>query len=59
MAVEERDTRSDGEGCSCGCTGCLGFILFGFTVWALLFGVTVGGRHYGVSCSTERGVEIR
>lgn len=42
----------------CGCFGCLSFILFVFVVWALIYGVTIEGQHYGVSCSTEHGVEF-
>jgi len=38
--------------------GCLGTILLVIVAWALLFGVTVDGKHYGMSCSCERGVGI-
>lgn len=42
--------------------GCLGLVAFAFSciaLWALLFGVTVGGNHYQiVDCSAERGVEV-
>lgn len=27
-------------------------------IWGLVFGVTIDGRHYGISCSTDRGVEL-
>lgn len=47
--------RSGGGGGGCGCLGCLVFVLL---AWALVFGVTVGGVHYGISCSTGSGVEI-
>jgi hypothetical protein len=43
----------------CGCWGLVSFLLFVIVVWALLFGVTLDGRHYGLSCSTERGVELQ
>lgn len=43
-----------GDGC-----GCLGIVFFGIVMWALLFGVTVGDRHYGIGCSTDRGVEVK
>jgi len=43
---------------SAGCGGCLGCVVFVLLAWALLFGITIGGIHYGISCSTERGVEI-
>lgn len=42
-----------------GDTGCLGCVLSVLLVWALVFGVTVGGRHYGVFCSPDKGVEIK
>ena len=41
-----------------GCFGCLGIIAFFIVMWALIFGVTLGGRHYGLSCSMEHGVTI-
>jgi hypothetical protein len=39
-----------------GYLGCLGMIVFVFVLWALLFGVTYKGKHYGLSC--EKGVEV-
>jgi len=41
-----------------GCFGCLTIIAFFIIVWALIFGVTVGGHHYGISCSTADGVRF-
>lgn len=41
-----------------GCSGCLSVILGVILLWALLFGVTWDGNYYGISCSTERGVEF-
>jgi hypothetical protein len=41
-----------------GC-GCLGFIAFLIVLWALVFGVTIDGKHYGLSCSVAQGVEIQ
>lgn len=38
--------------------GCLPLILFGFLIWALLFGLTVDGKHYGVSCNCADGVKV-
>lgn len=38
--------------------GCIGTVLTVIVLWALLFGVTIGGRHYGISCSATRGVEF-
>jgi len=39
-----------------GGSGGLGIIILFILCWALAFGFTVGGKHYGVSCTTERGV---
>ncbi len=41
-----------------GCTGCLGWIVAVLLLWALFFGVTWDGKHYGIGCSRERGVEV-
>lgn len=38
--------------------GCFGFVVFCAVLWALCFGVTVGGVHYGTRCSEARGVEV-
>lgn len=43
----------DGSGC-----GCLSAIVFLILIWALVFGVTIGGKHYGLSCTCERGVVV-
>lgn len=40
-----------------GC-GCITFIATVILLWAVLFGLTVDGKHYGMSCSRERGVEL-
>ena len=45
------------ENSSSGC-GCFSLILFVLLVWALLFGVTYGGKHHFISCSCERGVTV-
>lgn len=50
-------SKSDSE-ISIGCGGCLGVILTCVVLWALLFGVTYGGKHYGIKCSTEHGVHV-
>ena len=50
---------SEDSGENGGCLGCLSVIVLIFAVWALVFGVTINGKHYGISsCSCERGVEI-
>lgn len=46
--------NNSGSGC-----GCITFIAGVLFLWALLFGITIGGTHYGLgSCTTEHGVEI-
>jgi len=42
-------------GGGCGCTS---IIIFFILVWALIFGVTVSGTHYKMTCSSESGVEL-
>lgn len=40
--------------------GCLSLILGVIVIWALLFGVTLDGKHYGLSgCSCKRGVQVQ
>ena len=42
-----------------GCFGYVTFILACLLGWALLFGVTYGGRHYRVSgCDSQHGVVV-
>ncbi len=38
--------------------GCLPLILTILVLWALLFGVSFDGRHYGIGCSCDRGVTV-
>lgn len=52
------EDSSSGCGCGCGCVGCLSWVLVFLVFWALLFGVTVGSQHYGISCSTSQGVVL-
>lgn len=53
------DDDEDSVGGGCGCLGCFTTILIIIAFWALLFGVTIDGKHYGISeCSCEKGVEI-
>jgi len=49
------ETQKTGGGGGCGCLGCLVFL---FLIWALIFGVTIGGHHYGISCDMEHGVLV-
>ena len=47
---------ADNSGGGCGCISLVAGVLF---VWALLFGVTIDGRHYGLSgCSSADGLQI-
>lgn len=41
-----------------GCVGCIGTIVVLIMAWALIFGVTIGGKHYGVSGCGCDGIEI-
>ena len=44
---------------SCGGAGCFTSILIIVALWALIFGVTIGGKHYGVTgCDSTNGVQI-
>lgn len=56
MSENKRSRRASGNGGG-GC-GCLGILVFCLLVWALAFGVTVGGRHYGIGCTCADGVAI-
>lgn len=47
---------SDEKGSGC---GCLGLVILCLTLWALLFGVTWGGKHYGVGCTRAKGIEFK
>jgi hypothetical protein len=55
----KKKVHDDDDGGGCGCWGCFSVVFALLLAWALLFGVTVGGRHYGMSCSMDRGVEVR
>jgi len=41
-----------------GCLGCIGTVVAIIVLWALIFGVTIGGQHYGLNCSCNDGVEV-
>lgn len=38
--------------------GCLSTIVAIIFIWALIFGVTIGGKHHGISCTRDRGVVV-
>lgn len=42
-----------------GCLGCVGFILGCIALWAIVFGVTIDGKHHEMSCSCKKGVELQ
>jgi len=51
--------KDNNSSVSVSCGGCLGTVLLIVGVWALVFGVTVSGKHYGVSgCDTDHGVKV-
>lgn len=41
-----------------GCASCLGFVLVLILFWALIFGVNVGGKHYGIASCDGKGVNL-
>lgn len=46
--------NNSGGGC-----GCFTFIIMCLIAWALVFGVTINGKHYGVAgCDPDNGVQI-
>jgi hypothetical protein len=51
--MSESASSSGGGGC-----GCASFIIGIIVVWAFLFGVTYGGKHYGVQLSCDHGVVV-
>jgi hypothetical protein len=54
--VTSSSSSSSGGGSCFG--GCLSGLLFIGLLCALAFGVTWGGVHYAVSCSTNQGIRI-
>lgn len=56
--ASEQTTNSNNSDSGGGC-GCFIIPLVFIALWALIFGVTVGGKHYGVKgCDMDKGVEI-
>jgi hypothetical protein len=46
--------KTGGSGC-----GCISLIATCLFVWALIFGVTIDGKHYGMNgCDSDKGVVI-
>ena len=42
-----------------GCCGCIVWIVVGIVIFGLIFGVTVGGTHYGCSdCNCDQGIVL-
>lgn len=57
--AEIAQRQGSGSGDTAGCGGCISAVLGFLLLWAIVFGVTVGGKHYGISgCSTDKGLEF-
>ena len=57
---EPKKPETDAEfGCFVPGVGCVTMIVMFIVVWGLLFGVTIDGKHHGISCSRAKGVEIQ
>lgn len=54
MSDEKTVTVYRGGGC-----GCLSLVLFILFMWALCFGVTWNGVHHDLSCSCDKGVQLK
>lgn len=52
-----KNTKSSNSTVNCGC-GCFSTIISILIIWALIFGITIDGKYYGVSCSCSKGVDI-
>lgn len=52
------DDHEGGCGCGCGCSSIVGAVLFVILLWAIVFGVTLGSRHYVLDLSLEEGVVL-
>lgn len=49
---------SEGSNSGGGC-GCFSIVFVVVGLWALIFGVTVNGKHYGISgCDSTHGVQV-
>lgn len=44
---------------SVGGGGCITIIMGCIIAWALIFGVTYRGKHYGLDCSCDHGVTVQ
>jgi hypothetical protein len=50
-----KQAGNGGNGGGCGCVGLIASILF---IWALVFGVNVNGKHYGMDGCNCNGIQI-
>lgn len=53
------ETPSGDSADGAGGGGCITFVMAVVVLWAFLFGVTYGGKHYSLSLSCSEGVLIR
>ena len=38
--------------------GCVSVVVRVFVLWVLVFGITLGGKHYGLSLDCNKGVVV-
>lgn len=54
LSTMEIMMASENEG-----SGCLGCVVAIILIWILVFGVTIGGKHYGLGgCSSNEGIKL-
>lgn len=58
MVIHDHLLWNGGRSSDGGC-GCLSIVVFCLLMWALVFGVTVEGKHYAIGCSCDEGVAVR
>jgi hypothetical protein len=56
MRVNTMSNKSYSGGVGFG--GCFVFIISMILLWALLAGVNIGGKHYGITCG-DKGVDVQ
>lgn len=54
--MTEKDDSAEVTVKTSGCLYMLAVITF---FWALIFGVTIGGKHHGVECTCDHGVVVQ